>query len=123
VPRHIPFKDLEEKGANAMRMRRVVGPVVVIVLAGSVAWATDGATVYRDQCAPCHGETGKSDTPLGESLKLPPLADDVNVAAMSDADIAAKIKGAAKHPPTTKGLPDDDLNAVAAFVKRVASGK
>jgi mono/diheme cytochrome c family protein len=100
----------------------IVCVAAVVVLAGPVAWATDGAAVYKEQCAPCHGETGKSDTGAGKALKLPPLSGDAKVAAMSEADLAARIKNAAKHPPATKGLPDADLNAVATFVKELASG-
>jgi mono/diheme cytochrome c family protein len=106
-----------------MQMRMIVCAAAVVVLAGPVAWATDGAAVYKDKCAPCHGETGKSDTGPGKALKLPPLCGDAKVAAMSEADLAARVKNVAKHPPTTKGLPEADLNAVAAYVKELASGK
>jgi hypothetical protein len=42
---------------------------------------------------------------------------------MSDADVAAKIKGNDKHKAFIKKLTDDDVAAVAAYVKGVAGAK
>jgi mono/diheme cytochrome c family protein len=104
-----------------MIVRPMVGLAVVMFIAGSAASApADGAAVYKAQCAKCHGDTGHSDSTIGKAMKVPALAGDANVQKMSDADIAARIKGNAKHPPTVKGLSDDDFNAVAAYVKQLA---
>jgi mono/diheme cytochrome c family protein len=100
-----------------------VGMAAVVLLTGSVAWAVDGATVFKDRCAKCHGAEGKSDTSVAKTLKIPALAGDAEVAAMSEPDIVAKIKGVEKHKSTTAKMSDDDLNAVAAFVKKLAGGK
>jgi mono/diheme cytochrome c family protein len=102
--------------------RSFVGGLAVVLLVGSAAWAADGAAVYKDQCAKCHGAEGKSDTPVAEKMKIPPLVGDAELAAMSEADIVAHVKGVKKHPPKTTGLSDGDLNAVAAHVKRLAGG-
>lgn len=93
---------------------------MLITGVGSPATAADGAAIYAAQCAKCHGDSGKADTAVGKAMKVPPLAGDANLQKMSDADVAAKIKENAKHPPTTKGLSTDDLNAVAAYVKQLA---
>jgi len=87
--------------------------------AGRVQKSTTAAT-YQSQCAKCHGESGQSDTSIGKAMKVPALAGDANVQKMSDADVAARIKGNAKHPATIKGLSADDVNAVAAYVKQLA---
>jgi mono/diheme cytochrome c family protein len=97
-----------------------VGALAFVLLLRSVAWAADGAAVYKDQCAKCHGAEGKSDTPVAEKMKIAPLAGSAKIAAMSDSDIVAQIKGVKKHPPKTTGMSDADLNAVAAHVKRLA---
>ena len=34
--------------------------------------AVDGAALYRQHCASCHGGTGKGDGPVAEKLKVPP---------------------------------------------------
>lgn len=102
-----------------MKGRSLIAAALLLIT-GSIAWAADGAAVYKAQCAKCHGDTGTSDTAVGKAMKVPPLAGDANVQKMSDSDIVARIKGNAKHPPTVKGLSDDEINAVAAYVKQLA---
>ncbi len=97
-----------------------IGATVMFFLVGSPAWAADGAAIFKAQCAKCHGDAGKSDTAVGKAMKVPPLASDAKVQKMSEADIVARIKGNAKHPTAVKGLSDDDLTAVATFVKQLA---
>ena len=53
-------------------------------------------------------------------MKIPALAGDANVQKMAEADIVAKIKANAKHPGPIKGMSEEDLNAVAAHVKKLA---
>lgn len=92
----------------------------VLLLSVSAAGAADGAAIFKAQCAKCHGESGKSDTAVGKAMKVPPLAGDANVQKMTDADIAARITGNAKHPAGVKGLSTDDVTAVAGYVKQLA---
>jgi len=89
----------------------------------SISLAADGAAIFKQNCASCHGATGHADTPAGKSLKVPALAGDAKVAGMSDADVAAAIKGNAKHAAVLKKLKDDDIAAVAAYVKGLAAAK
>jgi len=103
-----------------MMVRPLIGVAALLLITGSVARAADGAAIYTAQCAKCHGDTGKADTTIGKAMKVPALAGDPNVQKMTDADVAARIKGNAKHPPTIKSLSDDDVNAVAAYVKQLA---
>jgi mono/diheme cytochrome c family protein len=102
------------------KVRVLIAVGAVLLITGSVASAADGAAVYKAQCAKCHGDTGNADTTIGKAMKVPALAGDANVQKMSDSDIAARIKGNAKHPPNIKSLSDDDVNAVAAYVKQLA---
>jgi len=89
----------------------------------SISFAADGAAIFKQNCATCHGPTGHADTPAGKSLKVPALAGDAKVAGMSDADVAAAIKANAKHGAVLKKLSDDDVAAVAAYVKGLAAAK
>jgi len=91
-------------------------------LTGAVL-AADGAAVYKQQCAGCHGETGKADTPASKALKVPPLAGDAHVAGMSDPDVVARIKSNDKHKSVLAKLKDDDVAAVATYVKGLAAAK
>jgi len=88
-----------------------------------ISLAADGAAIFKQNCASCHGATGHADTPAGKSLKVPALAGDAKVAAMSDADAVAAIKGNAKHAAVLKKLSDDDVAAVATYVKGLAAAK
>jgi len=89
----------------------------------SISLAADGAAIFKQNCAGCHGATGHADTPAGKSLKVPPLAGDAKVAAMPDADVVAAIKANAKHAAVLKKLSDADVAAVAGYVKGLAAAK
>jgi mono/diheme cytochrome c family protein len=89
----------------------------------SISLAADGAALFNQNCASCHGATGHADTPAGKSLKVPALAGDAKVAGMSDADITAAIKANAKHAAALKKMNDADIAAVAAYVKGLAAAK
>lgn len=96
---------------------------MLAVSVATTAFAADGAAIFKQNCASCHGETGTSDTAAGKAMKVPHLAGDAKVAGMSDADIVAAIKANEKHATMLKKVKDDDLAAAAAFVKGLAGGK
>jgi mono/diheme cytochrome c family protein len=104
-------------------MRYVLLTAALTVGFGGAALAADGAAVFKQHCVSCHGETGKSDTAAGKALKVPALAGDAKVAAMADADVAAKVKSNDKHKTFMKKLTDDDVAAAAAYVKGLAAAK
>jgi mono/diheme cytochrome c family protein len=96
-----------------LRSSLVVAGVSLVVGFGgsSVAWAAEGAEVYKAQCAKCHGESGGADTPVAKTLKVPALKGDADV---------QKIKANEKHPPTVKSLSDADIEAAAGYAKELA---
>jgi cytochrome c6 len=102
-------------------IRSLIGTASLLLLTGSVALAADGAAIYKAQCAKCHGDTGQADTGVAKAMKVPALAGDANLQKMSEADVVARIKGNAKHPSAVKGLSDDDVKAVAAYVKQLSA--
>ena len=105
-------------------MRYAMSLVVAFSLAGAnVSLAADGAAIFKQRCASCHGETGKADTAAGKAMKVPALAGDAKVAGMADADITASIKANAKHTAVLKKVTDADIAAVAAYVKGLAAAK
>lgn len=103
-----------------MLIRLLIVSTVLFLVFDSAAGAADGAAVYTAQCAKCHGDTGTSDTTIGKAMKVPALAGDANIQKMSAADVAARIKDNAKHPPTVKSLSAGDIDAAAAYVKDLA---
>jgi mono/diheme cytochrome c family protein len=108
-----------------MRTRTIVAMTVGLALtSGALALAAeDPSAVYAAQCAKCHGETGKADTPAGKAVKAPALAGDQKVAGMSVADIEAAIKAQDKHKSFVSKLSAEQLQAAATKVKELAGGK
>jgi mono/diheme cytochrome c family protein len=105
-------------------MRYAISLTALLTLgAATTSLAADGAALFKQNCATCHGPTGKADTPAAKALKAPALAGDANVAGMPDAALVAAIKANAKHSSFIKKLSDDDLAAVATYVKGLAAGK
>jgi mono/diheme cytochrome c family protein len=104
---------------------RYAGPLMAALSlsVASISLAADGAAVFKQHCASCHGATGQADAPASKALKVPALAGDAKVAGMSAADITAAIKANPKHATMLKTLTDDDLAAVATYAKGLAAGK
>lgn len=103
-----------------MMVRFFAGAAALVLVAAPAVWAADGAAIYKAQCAKCHGDTGHADTTIGKAMKVPAIVGDANIQKMSASDVAARITGNAKHPPTVKSLSADDINAVAAYVQQLA---
>lgn len=97
--------------------------VVLAVGMAGTSMAADGAALFKQNCASCHGDTGKADTPAGKALKAPVLAGDAKVAGMPEPEVVALIKANPKHASFVKKLSDGDLAAVATFVKGLAAAK
>jgi mono/diheme cytochrome c family protein len=98
-------------------MFRIVILTAVVIFVATTTWAADGAAVYKANCAKCHGDTGKADSPAGKAMKVPPF--DAQLAGMSADEIAAKIKASPKHAGVVKAV-GDDLPAAAGYVKQLA---
>lgn len=58
--------------------------------------AANGASIFAEKCAPCHGETGLGDGPQSSQLPNP-------VAALGDANVAEKASPADWYTAVTKG--------------------
>ena len=97
--------------------------VFASLAAGAPALAADGAAVYAQRCASCHGATGMADTSAAKMMKAPALAGDAKVAAMPSADLVAAIKANPKHASMLKSMSDADLAAVAGYVSGLAGKK
>jgi cytochrome c oxidase cbb3-type subunit III len=104
-------------------MRYAIPLMASLFFSAGIGLAADGAALFKQNCASCHGATGQADTPASKALKVPALAGDAKVAGMSDADVAAAIKANPKHGAVLKKLSDADVAAVATYVKGLAAGK
>ncbi|MFN2570445.1 MAG: FTR1 family protein [Gemmatimonadales bacterium] len=87
-----------------------------------------GAAVFREQCASCHGETGRGDGPKAKTLKGPPPANLTDPAVMGGTTlleifrrIAIGVPGTAM-PEFADDLSEEDRWAVAAYVGAMQYG-
>jgi mono/diheme cytochrome c family protein len=106
-----------------MTLGMVIAGGVLVLVGGLSTTPAGAADIFKEKCASCHGETGHADTAAGKAMKVPALASDAKVAAMSQADIVAAIKANPKHAAMLKKLSDDDIAAAAARVKEIAATK
>ncbi len=94
---------------------------VIALLAGSLSFPaiaqSTGKAIFSQQCAVCHGATGKSDTQLGRILRALPL-DSPEVKKLSDAALADVVKhGKGKMPEFGTKLSDSQIKEVIAYVR------
>ncbi len=102
----------------------MVGAALLLSAAAQVARAEDGKALYDKSCASCHGPSGKGDGPAAKAMKPPPEDFATGAKSMTDADIATVLKegkaGGKAHPSFAKKLSDDQITAVAGYVKQLA---
>lgn len=110
-----------------------IGVVLLLALAGiaisGAAFAADGEGVYEEHCATCHGDKGEGLKKLG-----PPI---VGNSFIMGSDLVAIVKmmrdGRVDETKLFKDYPlpmvpqkmlsDEELEAVAAFIKVMAAGR
>jgi mono/diheme cytochrome c family protein len=86
-----------------------------LTLASSQQSEQDGAAIYQERCAACHGDTGQGGT-VG-----PALADPAQLAGRSLAATVGLIQqGRGQMPPFADALSEDQQQAVAAFVRSLS---
>lgn len=94
-----------------MKRSIIVLTVIALLSMSCVAFAEDGAAIYKSKCAMCHGPDGAG--------KVGPA---VKGTALTEAQITDLLtKGAAgkkaPHGKAVAGLTDDQAKAVATYVK------
>lgn len=85
--------------------------LAALTLAGTMAFAS-GADDYKAKCAMCHGADGKG------AMAKKMGSQDLAGTSMSTAEIAKVVTDGKGKMPAFKGkLSDDQIQAVAAYVK------
>lgn len=100
-----------------MKTTKIVMMVLVIavalfILIPNLAWAEDGAGLYKAKCAMCHGPDGAGKP----AAKIPSLVS-AEAKAKSDDEIAKFLASNAKHAGVAKALTPDQTKAVIGYVR------
>jgi mono/diheme cytochrome c family protein len=102
--------------------------IVTVVLSLYIALAlpmqaADPKANWANNCAQCHGPTGKGDTKMGKMLNAMDLTDPKKQASFTDAKATAAIKDGVKQNGKTTmkafagKLTDDEIKALVAYVR------
>ena len=109
----IPKKNTER---NQSLMKPVISVIVALVFASSgAAFGADGAALWAQNCASCHGKDGSGATTMGKKLGVKDYSKDQG---FSDAEATNVIKnGKGKMKAYKDKLSDADVKALVAYVR------
>ena len=88
----------------------------VVVLAGSMCFAEDGAAIYKSKCAMCHGPTGTPSAGMAKAMGIKPTSDP-SMKVLTAAQIESTVKNGHGKMHPVAGLTDPQVQAVAAYFK------
>jgi len=97
--------------------------ISLLISAPLAVRAADAKTNWANNCAQCHGPTGKADTKMGKMLNAMDLTDPKKQASFTDAKAAAAIKDGIKQNGKTTmkafagKLSDAEIKALVAYVR------
>jgi mono/diheme cytochrome c family protein len=105
-------------------MKTIITLTINLVIATPLAIrAADAKANWDNNCAQCHGATGKGDTKMGKMLNAMDLTDPKKQASFTDAQATAAIKDGVKlnGKTTMKAfggkLTDGEIKALVAYVR------
>ncbi|HUV68307.1 MAG TPA: cytochrome c [Terracidiphilus sp.] len=90
--------------------------VAVVLLAGTVCFAEDGAAIYKTKCAMCHGPTGTPSAGMAKMLGIKPVSDP-SMKSISMAQVEIQVKNGKGKMKPIAGLSDAQVKAVAEYFK------
>ena len=97
-------------------MKIIISLIISIVCAASgAAFGADGASLWAQKCASCHGKDGSGNTAMGKKLGV---KDYTKSQSFSDAEATNVIKNGKGKMKAYKGkLSDADVKALVAYVR------
>jgi cytochrome c6 len=97
-------------------LRSKITLAAVVLLAGSMCFAEDGAAIYKSKCAMCHGATGTPSPAMAKAMGIKPVSDP-SMKAVTLAQVEATVKGGKGKMKSIAGLNDAQVKAVAEYFK------
>ena len=97
--------------------------ISILIAAPLAVRAVDAKTNWANNCAQCHGPTGKGDTKMGKMVGAMDLTDPQKQASFTDAKATQSIKeGVKQNGKTTMKafggkLSDDEIKALVTYVR------
>ncbi len=115
------------KVRNMLAKGIVIGAAVAIVTGAitSYVWAAGAQDLYSDNCAGCHGPSGKGDGPAGKMLQPPPSDFGTALKGKTDDYIKKVIKeggaanGKSANMPAASDLTDDQIKSLIDYIKHL----
>jgi cytochrome c553 len=105
------------------RISAAVTSVCLALSATSSLHAASTATLWRNDCAKCHGDDGRGDTKMGRKLLISDLTDAALQVKFSDEEAAKAIKLGLKDAKgkvimkAISGVSDEDIKGLVAYVR------
>lgn len=97
--------------------------MAAIISVASLAYGADGAALWNQHCASCHGKDGSGSTMMGKKLAVKNYTDAKVQSAFSDAEMQRAIKDGVKEGGKEKmkafgdKLSDADIKALVAYIR------
>jgi mono/diheme cytochrome c family protein len=97
--------------------------MVILAVGASVSLAADGAALWDQHCASCHGKDGKGQTKMGQKAGVKDYSDANVQAALDDAKAFKSTKeglvedGKTKMKPFGEKMSDDEIKAAIAYLR------
>ncbi len=91
-------------------MKRYIIILAALTALSSIAWAEDGAALYKAKCAMCHGAAGEGK--VGPSLQKTALSEKQIDGLLTKGEAGKK----APHSKAMAGLSAEQASAVATYV-------
>lgn len=98
-----------------MKIKSVL--LILVVALAPVAFAADGAAIYKAKCASCHGADGKGQSPMGKKMNLRDLGSP-EVQKQTDKELYDwTADGKGKMPAYKDKLSADEINALVKHMR------
>ncbi len=101
----------------------IILTIALLIAAPLSGRAADAKTSWANNCAQCHGASGKGDTKMGKMLNAMDLTDAKKQASFTDAQATAAIKDGIKQNGKTTmkafggKLTDEEIKALVVYVR------